>query len=78
MNETPCYFDMPSSSTVDLKGTKTIICATSGYEKLRFTAVLACTASENKLRPMLIFKNLKNVPQLKSGMYLPCGNGCYG
>lgn len=67
MDETPCYFDLPHNSTVDAKGMKNIHIATSGYEKMRFTTVLACTATGRKLMPFLIFKNLKNVPKLKKG-----------
>ena len=36
---------------------------TTGHEKLRFTAVLAAMAYGRKLSPMLIFRNLKNVPK---------------
>lgn len=76
MDETPCYFDLPSQSTVEMKGEKSVPVATSGYEKMRFTTVLACAASGRKLKPLLIFKNLKNVPKLKQGMpnLLPCND----
>ena len=47
MDETPCYFDMPSSTTFDLKGVKTVKVRTTGNEKLRFTAVL--TAGVRKI-----------------------------
>lgn len=67
MDETPCYFDLPNGSTVETTGVKTVSVATSGYEKMRFTVVLGCTADGRKLRPMLIFKNLKNIPKLKAG-----------
>ena len=40
MDETPCYFDMPSSSTFDLRGVNTVKGKTTGNEKLRFTCVL--------------------------------------
>ena len=55
MDETPCYFDLPSSSTVETKGSKTVSIATSGYEKMRFTTVLAVSSDGGKLKPMLIF-----------------------
>ena len=69
MDETPCYFDLPDSRTVSKKGDKSVPIATSGYEKLRFTTVLAVNADGGKLNPMLIFKNLKNVPKLKKGLW---------
>lgn len=67
MDETPCYFDLPDTKTVAEKGKKSISIATSGYEKMRFTTVLAISADGGKLKPMLIFKNLKNIPKLKKG-----------
>ena len=67
MDETPCYFDLPCQSTVHAKGEKTVGISTTGYEKMRFTAVLSCSSNGAKLPPMLIFKNLKNIPKLKTG-----------
>ena len=69
MDETPCYFDLPDSRTVSKKGDKSVPIATSGYEKLRFTTVLTVNTDGGKLNPMLIFKNLKNVPKLKKGLW---------
>eukprot|EP00795_Rhopilema_esculentum_P002477 gene2477-18139_t len=65
MDETPCYFDMPSSTTFYLKGVKTVNIRNTGNEKLRFTTVL--TAGVRKIDDyyegislplMVIFKNL--------------------
>ena len=47
------------------KGLKTIKSRTTGNEKLRFTVVLTALANGAKLKPMLIFKGLKNVPKGK-------------
>ena len=75
MDETPCYFYMPESSTIDTKGVQTMKVKTTGHEKLRFTAVLSSgikiTANEVKavrLPPMLIFKTLVKPP---SGNFPP-------
>ena len=75
MDETPCYFYMPESSTIDTKGVQTIKVKTTGHEKLRFRAVLSSgikiTANEVKavrLPPMFIFKNLVKPP---SGNFPP-------
>ena len=65
MVETLCYFDLPYSRTVSKEGDKSVPIATSGFEKLRFTTVLAVNADGGKLNPMLIFKNSKNEPKLK-------------
>ena len=75
MDETPCYFDMPESSTIDTKRLQTVKVKTTGHEKLRFTAVLSAgikiTPNEVKavtLPLMIIFKNLVKPP---SGNFLP-------
>lgn len=73
MDETPLYFDMASATTYDQTGTKDVLIKTTGYEKLRFTVVLSITASGKRLEPMLIFKNLKDVPKLKNGEKWPAG-----
>ena len=69
MDETPCYFDMSESSTIDTKGVQTVKVKTAGHEKLRFTAFLSAgikiTANEVqavRLPPMIIFKNLVKPP----------------
>ena len=39
MDETPVYFDMPNSRTIDKKGKKEVWIRSTGAEKRRFTAV---------------------------------------
>ena len=75
MDETPCYFDVPRSTTYDFSGVQTVKVATTGHEKLRFTAVLTVGVQKQgdeykpfKLPPMIIFKNLKKAPK---GTYPP-------
>ena len=63
MDEVPMYFDLPKSSTIDFKGLHTVKVKTTGHEKLRFSVVLTVLANGAKLKPMLIFKGLKNVPK---------------
>lgn len=63
MDESPFWFDMPSNQTYDLEGVKTVTSRTTGHEKLRFTVVLTAMSNGTKLKPMLIFKGLKNVPK---------------
>ena len=69
MDETQCCFDLPDSRTVSKKGNKSVPIATSGYEKLRFTTVFAVNADGGKLNSMLNFKNLKDLPKLKIGLW---------
>ena len=76
MDETPRYFDMPESSTIDTKGVQTVKVKTTGHEKLRFTAAvlsagIKIAANEVKavrLPPMIIFKTLVKPP---SGNFPP-------
>ena len=56
MDETPAYFDVVPSKTVDKKGKKSIIVRTTKSEKRHITAVLSCIATGEMLPPMIIFK----------------------
>ena len=60
MDETPMWFDLPSNTTIDHKGTKTVTIRTTGHERSSFTVVLACMADSSKLPAVCIFK-LKNL-----------------
>ena len=67
-DETPCYFDIPRSSTIDKKGVKTVKVKTTGVEH-RFTVALTAGVkkTENgfksfRLPPSFIFKNLVKPP----------------
>ena len=69
MNATPCYFDIPRSSTIDKKGVQTVNVKTTGAEHLRFTAALTAGVKKiengfipSRLSPLLIFKNLVKAP----------------
>ncbi|CAG8608689.1 700_t:CDS:2 [Diversispora eburnea] len=44
MDETPMWFDLPSNTTIDHKGTKTVNIRTTGHERSSFTVVLTCMA----------------------------------
>jgi len=62
MDETPMWFDMSSTTTIDKKNASTISIRTCRHEKSHFTVVLTCLADGTKLLPMIIFK-LVNVPR---------------
>ena len=55
MDETPLYFDMVPSRTLEKKGEKEVRVRTTGAGKTRVTVVLACTASGHT-PPMIILK----------------------
>ena len=56
MDETPMCFDMPSSTTIDVRGKKEILVRGTGAHKRRFTITLSCTASGAMLTPFVTFK----------------------
>ncbi|XP_039542041.1 uncharacterized protein LOC120489360 isoform X2 [Pimephales promelas] len=56
MDEVPLTFDLPLTRTVNRKGESSVTLKTNGHEKTHFTCVLSCTASGEKLPPMVIFK----------------------
>lgn len=62
MDEVPLTFDCPPNRTVTTTGEKCVSITTTGHEKTSFTCVLACSASGEKLKPMLIFKR-KTLPK---------------
>ncbi|KAL1477949.1 hypothetical protein MTO96_016928 [Rhipicephalus appendiculatus] len=61
-DETPVWFDMPSSTTVCGRGAKEVKLLPTGSEHSRFTVMLSCTADDRKLPPFIIFKR-KTLPK---------------
>lgn len=58
MDEVPLTFDLPLTRTVNKTGASSVLLKTTGHERTHFTCVLACTASGQKLPPMVIFKRI--------------------
>ena len=56
MDETACWMDMPSSTTLQEKGSKDVPIRTTGHEKDRFTVCLTAKPSGKKLKPLIVFK----------------------
>jgi hypothetical protein len=59
MDESPLWFDLPSTRTYDFRGVKTVKSKTTGHEKLRYTVVLSGLGDGTKLKPMIIFQKLE-------------------
>lgn len=72
-DQTLLTFDMPFTSTVDIRGTKTVQLNTTKQEKNLFTLMLACTADGGKLPPYIIFKR-KTLPKVTwpTGIIIHC------
>ena len=64
MDETPLYFDMPTSRTISKKGVREVRIRSTGAEKKHLTVILACTASGIMLPPMLIFKGKRALKKI--------------
>ncbi|GES79032.1 pogo transposable element with KRAB domain [Rhizophagus clarus] len=62
MDKMPVSFDLPSNTTIDELGARSVSICTTEHEKANFTVVLTCMADGTKLLSLIIFK-LKNVPQ---------------
>ncbi|XP_005751641.1 uncharacterized protein LOC102209438 [Pundamilia nyererei] len=58
MDEVPLTFALPLTRTVNKTGASSVLLKTTGHERTHFTCVLACTASGQKLPPMVIFKRI--------------------
>jgi hypothetical protein len=69
---TPVFFDMPANTTVDIKGSKSVL-DTTGHEKLRITAMVSVLADGRKLTPFVILRR-KNLPKenLPTGIIFKC------
>uniref|UniRef100_A0A8D0DA03 HTH CENPB-type domain-containing protein n=1 Tax=Sander lucioperca TaxID=283035 RepID=A0A8D0DA03_SANLU len=61
-DQTPVFFDMPTSVNVAKKGDKSVIVRSTGNEKNRITVMLACLADGTKLPPYVILKR-KTMPK---------------
>ena len=55
MDETPFWFDLPLTATLDMEGEKTVKTKITGQEKLPFTVVLTALSSGRMLCPMITF-----------------------
>ena len=54
-------FNLPSQTTIEEHGKRTVSILTTGHERTHFTVILTCLADGTKLPPFIIFK-LVNLP----------------
>jgi len=59
IDETPMTFNLPSQTTIEERGKRTVSILTTGHERTHFTVTLACLADGTKLPPFIIFKLVK-------------------
>ncbi len=53
MDETACWFDMPSDTTVAPTGSRSVAVKSTGHEKDHFTVILT---ARTKMKPFIVFK----------------------
>ncbi len=70
MDETPCWMDMPSSTTIAPTGSRSVALKTSGHEKDHFSVVLSARADGTKLKPFIVFKG-KGTRLIKALQQIP-------
>lgn len=56
------YIVFVSNSTIESRGAREVKVLSTGYEKLRFTVILACLSDGTKLQPYVVFKR-KTIPK---------------
>ena len=59
MDETPMWFELPSSRTLEFSGGRTVPVKSCGAEKRSFTVTLAVAADGKKIPPAVIFKGVR-------------------
>lgn len=64
-DETPCWMKIPGDTTVERSGKKSVPLLSTGHEKSRFTFLLSATADGKKLKPFIVFKGVRPIPDLQ-------------
>ena len=60
-DETPAYFDMLNSKTIEFVGAKSVDLITTGHDKTRFTVLLTIAASGLCLNANFVFRGAKKM-----------------
>ena len=56
MDETPIFFDMPETITIEVKGIKNVNISIFGNDKNRISVILSFARDGTKLPPLMFFK----------------------
>ena len=60
----PLWMDMPGDTTISRVGVRSVPVRSTGHEKARFTVALAAMADGRKLKPFVVFKGVRSIPEL--------------
>ena len=66
MDETPLWLDMPGETTITRRGERSVPLRTTGHDKGRFTVVLSAMADGRKLKPYVVFKGVRAIPEMNT------------
>ena len=66
MDETPLWLDMPWKTTITRRGERSVPLRTTGLEKGRFNVVLSAMADGRKLKPYVVFKGVRALPEMNT------------
>ena len=66
MDETPLWLDMPGETTITRRGERSVPLRTTGHEKGRFTVVLSAIADGRKLKPYVVLKGVRAIPEMNT------------
>ena len=66
MDETPIFFDMPETITIEVKGTKNVNISTFGNDKNRVSVILSIAGDGTKLPPLKFSKERQEKLQKKN------------
>ena len=81
MDETACWMDMPSDTTVAVTGARSVLLKTTGHEKNHFTVILTARADGLKMKPFIVFKGkgtrlIKELQKIPGVVIHFSSNGC--
>ena len=57
---------MPGDTTIARRGERSVPLRTTGHKKGRFTVVLSAIADGRKLKPYVVFKGVRAIPELNT------------
>ena len=71
---------MPSRSTIDVRGARSVLLKTTSHEKDHFTVILTARADGKKLDPFIVFKGkgtclIKDLQKIQGVVVRFSGNG---
>ena len=64
MDKPPLWLDMPGDTTVAGVGERSVPIRTTGHDKGWFTVILSAMVNGKKLKPFVVFKGVRPIPEL--------------